>query len=109
MVYSVTVNGRTLRADVDGDTPDLWVLLNSLGLTGTKFGCGAALCGACTIHVDGQARRSCVTPVSSVGSNKITTIEALDRSAAGQALQRDLPRHRQAGTRSADTHRAFAA
>jgi isoquinoline 1-oxidoreductase alpha subunit len=88
MVYSVTVNGRTLRADVDGDTPVLWVLRDSLGLTGTKFGCGAALCGACTIHVNGEARRSCITPVSSVGSNKITTIEALDRSAVGQALQR---------------------
>ncbi len=88
MVYSVTVNGRTLRADVDGDTPVLWVLRDSLGLTGTKFGCGAALCGACTVHVNGEARRSCITPVSSVGSNKITTIEALDRSTVGKALQR---------------------
>lgn len=88
MVYSVTVNGRTLRADVDGDTPVLWVLRDSLGLTGTKFGCGAALCGACTVHVNGEARRSCITPVSSIGANKVTTIEALDRSAVGQALQR---------------------
>jgi isoquinoline 1-oxidoreductase subunit alpha len=88
MAYSVNVNGRTLRADVDGDTPVLWVLRDSLGLTGTKFGCGAALCGACTIHVNGEARRSCVTPVSSLGSNKITTIEALDGTAIGRALQR---------------------
>ena len=88
MAYSVNVNGRPLRADVDGDTPVLWVLRDSLGLTGTKFGCGAALCGACTIHVNGEARRSCVTPVSLVGSNKITTIEALDRTAVGRALQR---------------------
>jgi isoquinoline 1-oxidoreductase alpha subunit len=88
MVYSVNINGRTVRADVDGDTPVLWVLRDSLGLTGTKFGCGAALCGACTIHVNGEARRSCITPVSSVGSDKVHTIEALDRSTVGQALQR---------------------
>ena len=88
MTYSVNVNGRPLRADVDGDTPVLWVLRDSLGLTGTKFGCGAALCGACTVHVNGEARRSCVTPVSSIGSSKITTIEALDRTAVGRALQR---------------------
>jgi isoquinoline 1-oxidoreductase alpha subunit len=88
MAYSVNVNGRTVRADVEGDTPVLWVLRDAIGLTGTKFGCGAALCGACTIHVDGEARRSCVTPVSSVTSNKITTIEALDRTVAGRALQR---------------------
>lgn len=88
MVYSVNVNGKKLRADVDGDTPVLWVLRDSIGLTGTKFGCGAALCGACTIHVDGEAHRSCITPISSIGSSKITTIEALDRSAVGKALQR---------------------
>jgi isoquinoline 1-oxidoreductase alpha subunit len=88
MAYSVNVNGRTVRADVEGDTPVLWVLRDAIGLTGTKFGCGAALCGACTIHVDGEARRSCVTPVSSVTSKKITTIEALDRTVAGRALQR---------------------
>jgi len=88
MAYSVNVNGRTLRADVDGDTPVLWVLRDSVGLTGTKFGCGAALCGACTIHVEGQARRACITPVSSIGSSKITTIEALDHTVIGRALQR---------------------
>lgn len=87
MAYTLNVNGRALRADVDGDTPVLWVLRDSLGLTGTKFGCGAALCGACTVHVDGQARRSCVMPVASIGSRKITTIEALDRSRIGKALQ----------------------
>jgi isoquinoline 1-oxidoreductase alpha subunit len=88
MAYSLMVNGRKLSADVEGDTPVLWVLRDSLGLTGTKFGCGIAMCGACTIHVDGSARRSCVTPVASVGNAKIGTIEALDRSAIGKVLQR---------------------
>jgi isoquinoline 1-oxidoreductase alpha subunit len=88
MAYTVNVNGRALRADVDGDTPVLWVLRDALGMTGTKFGCGAALCGACTVHVEGQARRSCVTPISAIGSSKITTIEALEHDRIGQALQR---------------------
>jgi isoquinoline 1-oxidoreductase subunit alpha len=88
MAYSVVVNGKPMTADVDADTPVLWVLRDSFGLTGTKFGCGIAMCGACTVHVDGQARRSCVTPVASVGGAKIGTIEALDRSAVGKALQR---------------------
>lgn len=88
MTYSLVVNGRSMSADVDGDTPVLWVLRDSLGLTGTKFGCGVAMCGACTIHVDGDARRSCVTPVGSVGKARISTIESLDTSAIGQALQR---------------------
>jgi isoquinoline 1-oxidoreductase alpha subunit len=87
MAYSLMVNGRSLSADVEGDTPVLWVLRDSLGLTGTKFGCGIAMCGACTVHIDGDARRSCVTPVASVGSAKISTIEALDRTAIGKALQ----------------------
>lgn len=84
MAYSLNVNGRTLRADVDGDTPVLWVLRESLGLTGTKFGCGAALCGACTIHVNGEAWRSCITPVDSVGPRRITTIEELDKESGGR-------------------------
>jgi len=87
MAYSLMINGRSMSADVDGDTPVLWVLRDSLGLTGTKFGCGIAMCGACTIHVNGEARRSCITPVSAVGTAKVGTIEALDRSAIGRALQ----------------------
>lgn len=71
------VNGRAQRLDVDPSTPVLWALRDTLGLTGTKFGCGAALCGACTVHVDGQAVRSCVTPVGSVAGRRITTIEAV--------------------------------
>jgi len=71
------VNGKQHSLDVHADTPLLWVLREDLGLTGTKYGCGMALCGACTVHVDGQARRSCVTPVSSVQGKSITTIEGL--------------------------------
>ncbi|MFC7410427.1 (2Fe-2S)-binding protein [Hydrogenophaga atypica] len=74
---TLQVNGRAQRLDVDPSTPILWALRDSLGLTGTKFGCGAALCGACTVHVDGQATRSCVTPIGSVGGRQITTIEAV--------------------------------
>jgi aerobic-type carbon monoxide dehydrogenase small subunit (CoxS/CutS family) len=73
----LTVNGRVLQADVEPDTPLLWALRDGLGLTGTKFGCGMAQCGACTVHLDGEPIRSCVTPVSSVGDRKITTIEGL--------------------------------
>ena len=74
---TLQVNGRAQQLDVDPSTPVLWALRDSLGLTGTKFGCGAALCGACTVHVDGQATRSCVTPIGSVAGKKITTIEAI--------------------------------
>ncbi len=79
---TLTVNSRKHIVDVDPDTPLLWVLRDSLGLTGTKFGCGMALCGACTVHLDGEAIRSCVTPVSAVTGKRITTIEGLspDRS-----------------------------
>jgi isoquinoline 1-oxidoreductase alpha subunit len=88
MTYTVVVNGRKQQADVDADTPLLWVLRDTLGLTGTKFGCGAALCGACTVHVDGQARRSCVTPVSLLGKDeRVLTIESLASIPAGRALQ----------------------
>ena len=76
-MISLKVNGRTLKADVEPDTPLLWALRDELGLTGTKFGCGMAQCGACTVHLDGEAVRSCVTPVSAVGDKKITTIEGL--------------------------------
>ena len=74
---TLNVNGRAQSLDVSPDTPILWALRDSLGLTGTKFGCGAALCGACTVHVDGQATRSCVTPISAVAGRRITTIEAV--------------------------------
>jgi isoquinoline 1-oxidoreductase alpha subunit len=73
----LNVNGRDHTLDVDPGTPVLWALRDTLGLTGTKFGCGAALCGACTVHVDGQATRACITPVSSVEGRAITTIEAV--------------------------------
>ncbi len=74
---SFTVNGRPQAADVDPDTPLLWVLRDTLGLTGTKFGCGMSLCGACTVHVEGRATRSCVTTVGSIAGKHITTIEGL--------------------------------
>ena len=86
--YSLNVNGKPHRAKVDGDTPLLWVLRDELGMTGTKYGCGGAFCGACTVHLDGEARRSCVTPVSMVGTAKVRTIEALDATPTGRALQR---------------------
>jgi len=76
-MITLNVNGRELKADVEPDTPLLWTLRDGLGLTGTKFGCGMAQCGACTVHLDGEPIRSCVTPVSAVGSKKVTTIEGL--------------------------------
>ena len=74
---SFSVNGKKVQADVAPDTPLLWVVRDSLGMTGTKFGCGAALCGACTVHVNGMPVRSCVTPVSAVEGKKVTTIEGV--------------------------------
>ena len=73
----LTINGKPQQVDVDPDTPLLWVLRDTLGLTGTKYGCGIAQCGACTVHIDGVATRSCSMPVSAVGARKITTIEGL--------------------------------
>jgi isoquinoline 1-oxidoreductase alpha subunit len=87
MNFPITVNGTEHMVDVDGDTPLLWVLRDILGMTGTKFGCGLALCGACTVHIDGAPIRSCVTPMSSVGKRTITTIEAVGDTRAGKALQ----------------------
>jgi aerobic-type carbon monoxide dehydrogenase small subunit (CoxS/CutS family) len=75
--YQLTVNGENREVEAVPNTPLLWVLRDNLGLTGTKYGCGIAQCGACTVHLDGAAVRSCVTPVSSVGNKKITTIEGL--------------------------------
>lgn len=77
--YSINVNGESRNVDVASDTPLLWVLRDSLGLVGTKYGCGIAQCGACTVHVNGTAVRSCSLPVSAVGGNKITTIEGLSK------------------------------
>jgi isoquinoline 1-oxidoreductase alpha subunit len=88
MAYSVKINGKTYNVDVDGDTPLLWVLRDVLGMTGTKFGCGIAQCGACTVHVDGAATRSCVTPVESLNGSAITTIEAIGATAAGAKVQK---------------------
>jgi isoquinoline 1-oxidoreductase subunit alpha len=87
MPYDIKVNGAAHRVDVDGDTPLLWVLRDVLGLTGTKFGCGMALCGACTVHLNGKPVRSCITPVQSVGDASITTIEAIGRTRAGKSIQ----------------------
>jgi isoquinoline 1-oxidoreductase subunit alpha len=87
MRYTITVNGQTRTVDVDSDTPLLWVLRDSLDLKGTKFGCGMALCGACTVHVDGVPTRSCVTPISSVGTAAVTTIESVGESEIGKKVQ----------------------
>ena len=75
-MVTLNLNGKNVQVDVAADTPLLWVLRDNLQMTGTKFGCGAALCGACTVHMDGAAIRSCITPVSSIEGKKITTIEA---------------------------------
>src|SRR5215471_7486291 len=88
MSFEIKVNGAVKSVDVDGDTPLLWVLRDVLGMTGTKFGCGMALCGACTVHIDGLATRSCITPVESVGTSAITTIEAIGATPAGAKIQK---------------------
>ena len=88
MPFDIKVNGTVRSVDVDGDTPLLWVLRDVLGLTGTKFGCGMALCGACTVHIDGVAVRSCVTSVDSIGNSQITTIEAIGATPAGARIQK---------------------
>ena len=81
------INGTVTQVDASEDTPLLWALRDRLGLTGTKFGCGMALCGACTVHVDGKAIRSCVTPISALAGKKITTIEGVGATPAGKAAQ----------------------
>jgi isoquinoline 1-oxidoreductase subunit alpha len=86
-MITLNVNGKPRNVDAEPDTPLLWVLREDLQMTGTKFGCGMALCGACTVHLDGQAVRSCQTPVASVGAKKVTTIEAIGGSRTGQAVQ----------------------
>jgi isoquinoline 1-oxidoreductase alpha subunit len=87
MTYALKINGTRHTVDVDGDTPLLWVLRDVLKMTGTKFGCGMALCGACTVHIDGVATRSCITTVDSVGDAAVTTIEAVALTAPGRKVQ----------------------
>jgi isoquinoline 1-oxidoreductase subunit alpha len=87
MAITLKVNEVDRTLDVDGDTPLLWVLRDVLGMTGTKFGCGMALCGACTVHVDGVATRSCITPVDSLGKSAVTTIEAIGTTPVGAKIQ----------------------
>jgi isoquinoline 1-oxidoreductase alpha subunit len=86
-MLTLDINGKKFETDAEPDTPLLWVLRDHLGMTGSKYGCGKALCGACTVHVDGAATRSCVLPVSAAASMKITTIEAVGNSAVGKAVQ----------------------
>jgi isoquinoline 1-oxidoreductase subunit alpha len=88
MSFVIKVNGRDQDVDVDGDTPLLWVLRDVLGMTGTKFGCGMALCGACTVHVGGAAVRSCITSIDSIGTSAITTIEAIGTTPTGAKIQK---------------------
>jgi isoquinoline 1-oxidoreductase alpha subunit len=88
MAYKIKVNGVDHSVDVDGDTPLLWVLRDVLGMTGTKFGCGMALCGACTVQIDGVATRSCITTIDSIGASEITTIEATGATAVGAKIQK---------------------
>jgi len=87
MAFTLRVNGTVHRADVDADTPLLWVLRDVLGMSGTKFGCGVALCGACTVHVDGVPARSCVTRIDTIGDKPVTTIEGIGQTPIGQALR----------------------
>jgi isoquinoline 1-oxidoreductase alpha subunit len=88
MTYRIKVNGQDQLVDVDGDIPLLWVLRDVLGMTGTKFGCGIGQCGACTVHIDGQPTRSCITTVDSIGTSAITTIEAIGNTPSGKAIQK---------------------
>ncbi|MDR2333982.1 MAG: (2Fe-2S)-binding protein [Burkholderiaceae bacterium] len=87
MTVKFQLNGKPASADVDPSTPILWTLRDSLGMTGTKFGCGMALCGACTVHLNGQAIRSCITPISAAEGQKISTIEAQSADSVGKAVE----------------------
>ena len=84
---TLTINGKSHQIDLPADTPLLWVLRDSLGLTGTKFGCGMAQCGACTVHLDGEPTRTCVTPISAAVGKKIVTIEAIGQDPTGKKVQ----------------------
>ena len=87
MAYKVVVNGKSRTVDVEPGTPLLWVIRDTIGLVGTKFGCGCGLCGACTVHIDGKATRSCQTPIETVGERAVTTIEGVGDSAIGKKVQ----------------------
>ena len=92
-MVSLHINGRDLQVDADPATPILWALRDHLDMTGTKFGCGAALCGACTVHLDGDPVRSCITPLSAAQGRRITTIEAMDGDIVGKAVQDAWVKH----------------
>ena len=87
MTFKININGSSRSVDVDGDTALLWVLRDVLGMTGTKFGCGIAQCGACTVQIDGVATRSCITTIDSIGKATVTTIEAIGQTPAGEKIQ----------------------
>jgi isoquinoline 1-oxidoreductase alpha subunit len=87
MAFKLNVNGKVLEADVDADTPLLWTLRDTLGIVGPKYGCGIGQCGACTVHVDGKATRSCLMPTSAVGASAVTTIEAMETHPIGKKVQ----------------------
>jgi len=87
MSYTITINGKPQTVDVDGDTPLLWVLRDVLDMKGPKFGCGLGLCGCCTVHIDGTARRACVTPISAIGERPVTTIEGIGETETGKKVQ----------------------
>ena len=87
MAITVTINGTPRTLDVEGEMPLLWALRDELGMKGTKFGCGAGLCGACTVHVDGQPTRACITPVESVAGAKVSTIEGMAADSVGKRVQ----------------------
>jgi isoquinoline 1-oxidoreductase subunit alpha len=93
MAFTISINGSSHSIDFDGDTPLLWVLRDVLGMTGTKFGCGAALCGACTVHIDGVATRSCITSIDSIEKSAVTTIEAVGATASGARIQKAWLEH----------------
>ena len=88
MAYALKVNGKTQTVDVEADTPLLWVLRDTIGLVGTKFGCGMGLCGACTVHLDGVAVRGCQTQISTVGTKAVTTIEGVGATDLGARVQK---------------------
>jgi isoquinoline 1-oxidoreductase alpha subunit len=90
---TLNINGKDVTVDADPSTPVLWALRDTLGMTGTKFGCGQALCGACTVHMNGSAIRSCVTPISAAAGQKITTIEAIAGDRVGKAVQAAWVKH----------------
>jgi isoquinoline 1-oxidoreductase subunit alpha len=90
---TLTLNGKTVTVDADPATPLLWALRDNLNLTGTKFGCGMALCGACTVHLNGQPTRACVTPLSAAAGSQVTTVEAIGNDKIGKAVQDAWVKH----------------